>query len=265
MHLSEHNRNDFTAAAPKKGAARFFQLCKRDLADYVKANLLCCLCFLPAFLAGGVLLKTTSNYALCAVAALLCSVPVGGGVCGLHRVLNRSVRDIPESSGRTFKKGFRENFRSAVVPGMLLSLQLLLAFYMLLFHEAIGAFPMPGRLWTLLILCWVFLQILLQYCFPLLVLLELPLRHLLRNSLILFFACPKHSAPCFFLTALLCAAGILLLPPDLIFVVLFGPALTGLIRQLFSWPDIDAAFSVTERSGMRHAGAPEEPRPRADG
>ena len=245
-HAPEQNRKN-PLSDPITGLARFFQLISRDLWDYVKANLLCCLCFLPSAAAGGALLLATSNYALGAVAALVFSFPAGGGMCGLHRVLNRSVRDLTEPCGRTFLQGFRENFAAALLPGMLLTAQFLLSLYMLLFHGAISAFPLPGRFWTLLALCWVFLQILLQNCFPVLVLLKLPLRHLFRNSLILFFSDPKRSLPCFFLTTVLYAAGLLLLPADIVLVLLVGFALTGLIQQLFSWRAIDAAFSVSER------------------
>lgn len=246
-HYLEHNNENPLFAAPKKGLARFFQLLSRDLWDYMKANLLYCLCLLPSAAAVGAILLVTSNYALSAGAALVCSIPVGGGLCGLHRVTNRSVRDLTEPCGRVFVRGFRENFAAALLPGMLLTAQLLLAFYMLLFHSAISAFPLSGRLWTLLALCWVFLQILLQYCFPILVLLKLPLHNLFRNSLILFFSDPKRSLPCFFLTTALYAAGVLLFPVDIIFELLFGFALTGLIQQLFSWQAIDTMFSVSER------------------
>lgn len=246
-HYSEHNKENPLFAAPKKGLARFFQLLSRDLWDYVKANLLFCLCLLPSAIAAGALLLVTSNYALSAGAALVCSIPVGGGLCGLHRVLNRSVRDLMEPCGRVFIQGFRENFAAALLPGMLQTVQLLLSFYMLLFHSAISAFPLSGRLWSLLVLCWVFLQILLQYCFPILILLKLPLRNLFRNSLILFFSDPKRSLPCFFLTTALHAAGVLLFPANFIIKLLFGFALTGLIQQLFSWQAIDTAFSVSKR------------------
>jgi uncharacterized membrane protein YesL len=232
---------------PKSGTTRFLQLVKRDLYEYCKANLLCCACFAPAIASGGVCLAGTSNYALSAAAALVFGIPAGGGICGLHRVLNRSVRDISEPTVQVFFQGFRDSFFTAILPGLLFILQLILAFYMLLFHSAINAFPIPGRLWALLIMSWIFLQILLQYCFPILVLLKLPLRHLLRNSLILFFSNPRPSLLCFSITTLLYAASILLFPADAIALLLFGGVLPGLVQQLFSWQPIDTAFSISIR------------------
>lgn len=244
---SDNNREDITYAPPKRGAARFLQLLLRDLWEYVKANILCCLCFFPAALAGAIALVLSKNYLLSSLFALLFSFPAGGGLCGLHRVLNRSARDLESRTGPAFWKGFRDSFRVAIVPGMLTVSELLLCFYLLLFHTAINAFPMPIRLWTLLILLLFFLHILLQYCLPLLTVVDLPLRHLLRNSMILFFAKPKRSLQCFFMTALCLAAGILLFPANLLVVFTIGIALPALIQQLCTWEIIDQHFSITER------------------
>lgn len=254
----KHDREDPAFAVPKKGAARFLQLLLRDLWEYVKANLLCVLCFLPAVAAGGVALALSRNYALCCVAALACAFPAGGGLCGLHRVLNRSVRDMGEPTGLAFRRGFQDNFRAAALPGALVVLQLLLSVYLLLFSHVINAFPMPGRLWTVLLLIWAFLQALLQYCFPLMVVLDLPLRGLLRNGLRLVAAYPKRGLLCFFVTALLYAAQLLLFPVSLPVILLMGVALMGLVEQLCSWEAIDHIFHVSEQQQALHT--PEAPK-----
>lgn len=245
--LGQYDAHDRRATIPVAGVGRFFYLLLRDLWEYVKANLLCCLCCLPSVAAGGILLLTTRNYFLCAGAALLLSPMAGAGFCGLHRVVNRAMRGKQERTGAAFSKGFRDNFRAAIVPGILAVLQMLLVGYMLLFRAAINAFPMPVRLWALLLLCWLFLQILLQYCFPLLVVLALPLRHLLRNSLILFIGNFKKSLLCLLLATALDAAGVLLLPKSLIVIGTMGLSVTTLIRQFFSWNSIDSAFSIESR------------------
>ena len=243
----EPNREDPTYAAPKRGAARLLQLLLCNLWDYCKANMLCCLCFLPAAAAGGAALLLTRNYLLCSALALLCSIPAGGGLCGLHRVCNRSLRDLEGRVYPAFRKGFCDGFRRAILPGMLTTAEVLLSFYLVLFHSVINAFAMPVRLWILLFLVLAFLHLLLQYCFPLLAVVDLPLRDLFRNNLVLFFATPKRALPCFFCTALWWAAGVLLFPLSLPAVAFFGIAFCALLRQLFTWPAIDRHFSIAER------------------
>ena len=68
--LGQYDAHDRRATIPEAGVGRFFYLLLRDLWEYVKANLLCCLCCLPSVAAGGILLLTTRNYFLCAGAAL---------------------------------------------------------------------------------------------------------------------------------------------------------------------------------------------------
>lgn len=244
---SNKNRKDATYAAPKRGAARFLQLLLRDLWEYVKVNVLCCLCFLPAVLSGTTVLLLTRNYLLSAMFSLLFSLPIGGGFCGLHRVLNRSVRDLESRTAPAFWKGFRDGFREAILPGMLVVSKLLLCFYLLLFHTAINAFPMPVRLWAFLLLLLFILHMLLQYCFPLLAVINLPLRHLLRNSIILFFVNLKKSLFCLFVTALCLIVEILLFPTNLLVVFTIGVALPALVQQLCTWKIIDQHFSIAAR------------------
>lgn len=250
--FGQYDTHDRRATIPQAGAGRFFYLLLRDLWEYVKANLLCCLCCLPSAATGGILLLITRNYFLCAGAALLLSPIAGAGFCGLHRVISRTMRGEQERTGAAFFRGFRDNIRAAIVPGLLMVLQALLGGYMLLFRSAINAFPMPVRLWTLLLLCWLFLQILLQYCFPLLVVLELPLRHLLRNSLFLFLGNFKKSLLCLLLSTALDAAGVLLLPKSLIVIGTMGLSIAALIRQFFSWDSIDSTFSIESRQKGVH-------------
>lgn len=123
------------------GIWRYQELLERGFKRFVTVNLLTLLGFLP-FLLGTIYAVLTSS--------ILILIPVciiGGAVAGpflacMYDTIFRSLRDAPGSCMENYRRAFRQNWRQAVIPGIVFCL--LLGFYTFMLMMLLWAYRFPG-------------------------------------------------------------------------------------------------------------------------
>lgn len=123
------------------GGARYRELLGRDLLRFLIVNLLTLLGFLP--LVAGVACAILSSSILILIPACI----VGGMIAGpaiacMHDTILRSLRDAPGRLMENYRRALRQNWRQALVPGIVLSL--MLGFYAFMIMLLWWAETSPG-------------------------------------------------------------------------------------------------------------------------
>lgn len=228
----------------KKGAARFFEILGRDMGDLFRANFLCAVCFLPAlaliFL--GILGRSVL---LAAVGGLLGGTLFGPCYAGLHDTILRALRDEPGYWWHIYRKAFRRNWRQSLIPGAALGFLLACQLFM-------GYFLLTGAQADLISAVLVCMNVLLTamifpFLFSQLVLMDLPLPTLIKNSLLLALSYAPRSIAAALVQIIYWIVIIAFLPYTTLWVPLFGFALVELIVMMIIYPVLDQCFGLEER------------------
>lgn len=101
----------------KKGLGRLFEVLSRDLDGIFLSSLLALLACVPATVLAGVALWLGS-LSLCLLAACCTGWLVGPALTGLYDTILRALRDEPGFWWHTYKRVWKQNFRSSLVPGI---------------------------------------------------------------------------------------------------------------------------------------------------
>lgn len=145
----------------KKGLALFFNILWRELFELLKLNLLFVVFCIPI-------------------------ITIPAALTGVHRVLVMMVRDEPVFLWREFIKSFRREFLRSTLLGWALALALFASFFGVQFYYQMAQNMMFMYL-PLALVGAVGITLLFMgfYLFPLLALVELPLKQLIRNTFLL--------------------------------------------------------------------------------
>ncbi len=116
-------QTSYQAGRRLTGILRYRELTDRYFGAFFKANLLTIFGFLPMGI-GFLFVSGTGNPAL-----VLAVFIVGGGIAapflaGLYDAVYRALRDAPGSWFENYRKAWRQNWRSSIVPGMVFGLLL---------------------------------------------------------------------------------------------------------------------------------------------
>lgn len=227
----------------KKGIARLWELLDRDFGRIFLAGLLALLGCAPFII--GTAFAIVSHVLLFAPAAGLAGGAIAGpGLCGLADTILRSLRDEPGFWWHTYKKSWRRNAKSALLPGaaggLLLGTQVFLLFHTgaLGLSLAAGAGLAAGVLLVLGVSL---------YLWPQLALMELTFPQLLKNSGLLFLGQLPRSAAALAIVAcyLWLAVRFFLFSVSLLpFLNLWLPALPALF---LIYPGINENFHIEEQ------------------
>ena len=237
-------------APRKKGPARFFEVLARDFSNLLKLNLLLFLCSLPAQVAYAVallFLAATGQvslwfYLFLALGAVL-SFPVGPALTAAAGLVVHMLRDDPGFLWHDFKKLFRENFRSTLLPGVLAALLAVLEVAVVMLQPVLSGGVSPVLAGAL------FLSVLLlAMCTPFYFLqsafLELGAFGKLKNSILLALGnLPRSAGGAVFGTGITVAL-YFLLPGSFPVLVLVGYTVPLLIQMMFVWPVVDKVFHI---------------------
>lgn len=164
------------------GSARYREVLGRDLIRFLIANLLTLLGFLP--LIAGVSLAILSS----SILILIPSCIIGGMIAGpamacMHDTILRSLRDAPGKLRENYGRALRQNWRQALVPGIVFSLMLgFYAFMMMLIWWA-EIFPGWGTIALLFFGILLFFMFFTVY-WQLLVLFDQPQKQRIGNCLL---------------------------------------------------------------------------------
>ena len=147
--------NDFRKAGPgvekdaprKTGVGRFFELVGRDMSGMFLANLLTCLGFLPVIclVYVGFLMN---NLTVMVLSAMVGGILAGPALAGMYDTVLRALRDEAGYWWTTYRKAFKRNFKSAILPGIVyctvVTIQIFLVYFCfnMLYHGTNVGLPM---------------------------------------------------------------------------------------------------------------------------
>lgn len=170
----------------KKGLARYWEIICRDFPDLTRAAALAFLAALPGagLIAVAIYLK-----------ALLFAVLAGalGGMlffpfyCALHGTVLRTLRDEPGYWWPAYRRMLHDGGKHWILPGAVFGA--IMAMQVFIFVLLLGQEGGLLALWGSLLLSVLLSTGFFTWMIPQLVLIELPFRDILKNSLLLFF---KH-------------------------------------------------------------------------
>ena len=183
--------NDFRKAGPgvekdaprKTGVGRFFELVGRDMSGMFLANLLTCLGFLPVIclVYVGFLMN---NLTVMVLSAMVGGILAGPALAGMYDTVLRALRDEAGYWWTTYRRAFKRNFKSAILPGIVyctvVTIQIFLVYFCfnMLYHGTNVGLPM----WVATVLNLVLLHMLFSYMWPQVVLLDQPFTLTLKTA-----------------------------------------------------------------------------------
>lgn len=234
----------------KKGAARFFEILGRDMGDLFRANLLCTLGFLPALILIflGILGRTVL---LAALGGLVGGILLGPCYAGLFDTILRAMRDEPGYWWHTYKKAFRRNWRQSLAPGAVLGFLLACQLFMGYFLFTGGQTDLGSA--ALICMNVLLTAMIFPFLFSQLVLMELPMSLLVKNSLLLALSFAPRCIAAALVQIVYWVAMIAFLPYSALWVLLFGFALVELIVMMILYPALDKCFGLEERFRQQQA------------
>ena len=115
-------------APRKKGAARLWEILSRDLDGIFLSGVLAMLACAPATILAGVALWLGS-LPLCLLAAAAAGWLVGPALTCLYDTILRALRDEPGFWWHTYKRVWKQSFKSSLVPGIVFTLLWVLVAY----------------------------------------------------------------------------------------------------------------------------------------
>ena len=179
--------NDFRKAGPgvekdaprKTGVGRFFELVGRDMSGMFLANLLTCLGFLPVIclVYVGFLMN---NLTVMVLSAMVGGILAGPALAGMYDTVLRALRDEAGYWWTTYRKAFKRNFKSAILPGIVyctvVTIQIFLVYFCfnMLYHgtnvlpHALASSIVAILFWGVVILCMplgIFLMLIFGFWF----------------------------------------------------------------------------------------------------
>ena len=112
---------DYNEAVRQVGFNRYKQLLSAHFGDWFKVNLLTVLGALP--LAAGITLSILSSSILVLIpCALVGGMIFGPFLAGMYDAVLRGMRDDPHRWWENYRRSWKQNFRSSLLPGAILGL-----------------------------------------------------------------------------------------------------------------------------------------------
>lgn len=229
-------------APRKKGAARFFELLGRDFGSFFKANFLCVAGFVPwALLTGIGVVGQSMPFTL--VGGLLGGVIAAPALAGMQDTVLRALRDEPGYWWHVYKKAFRNNWRASLVPGAIMGLLTAMQLFMV-WAVFVGGVTLDLVSSVLMCLNVLLTGMCLPFVFGQLVLMDLPLAQLLKNSLFLALANVLWAVALALVQLVYWLAMLFLFPLSLPWVLLVGFIPVTMICQMVVFRILDKAFDL---------------------
>ncbi|HIS02398.1 MAG TPA: YesL family protein [Candidatus Pullichristensenella avicola] len=233
------DRPDLTREAVKRrGFLGFMETLWREFFELIKLNLLFLLACVPV-------------------------VTIPAAVTGMCGVVTKMARDKNHFLWPDFWKAFKRDFGLSLLGGLIYAAALAVfsvstAFYYRLMATSMFFVVLAGfsACLLLLALCSAF------YFFPMLATVDLPLRALLKNALVLTFTNYKKTLPALGWSLLLLVVGVGLLPYSVILVLFILFALIALVNTYLVYPAIAReVLGESDEQAAKAAAAPKEAPP----
>lgn len=226
---------------------RFFELVGRDMSGMFLANLLTCLGFLPVIclVYVGFLMN---NLTVMVLSAMVGGILAGPALAGMYDTVLRALRDEAGYWWTTYRKAFKRNFKSAILPGIVyctvVTIQIFLVYFCfnMLYHGTNVGLPM----WVATVLNLVLLHMLFSYMWPQVVLLDQPFTLTLKNSLNCMIAFLPHALASSIVAILFWGVVILCMPLGIFLMLIFGFWFQTEVCCQIVYGDIDRVFHIEE-------------------
>lgn len=213
-------------APKKKGIALFFEVLFREFWALLGLNLIFFLACLPV-------------------------VTVGAAYGALYTVLIRMLRDKPGDIWPDFWKAFCENAKGGSLWYFLCLLLWAVLSYAHHFYQEHLPLLSYGVLWAAIVF-----GLAVQYLFPLLVSVHLPIKALAKNSLLLSMAGLKQSIASLALYALFLLGSLLFFPYSILWILAFGLVLPPFLNCFITYGVIETyVISQGEAPAQKEAGS----------
>lgn len=224
-------------APRKKGIARWLEVAGRDFGRFWCAGALAMVSMIPLVCAQ--LFQPIPMLILSALGGMLAAPQL----CGLADTILRSLRDEPYFWWHIYRRVWKRNAKTSLIPGTVWGLVTGIQLYTLIhFFEA------QFTLATIIILLvgLVVVQGTFLWVWPQLALVEVPGSALLKNSILLFLGSLGRSLGASLLVVVSVALTALYMPYSLVILLLFNiwPVMTAV--WLILYPRLEDAFDIEE-------------------
>lgn len=227
------------------GFSRYTELLGRDFKRFFLVNLLTLLGFLP--LALGVIYAILSSSILILIPACI----VGGIIAGpslacLYDTVFRSLRDAPGKWLENYKRAWKQNWRQAILPGIIFCLLLgFYAFMLMMFWWAVRS-PSLGTV-VLFFVSLVFFTMFFSLYWPQLVLFEQAGKQRFQNCLLFMIRYFWKCLGCACIQILYWAVIILMLPWSIVLMPLIGIWLILFTANFLIYDTLNNVLGIEEQ------------------
>ncbi len=227
------------------GSARFSELLGRDFKRFFIVNLFTLLGFLP--FAAGVLTAVLSSSILVLVPACV----IGGAISGpalscMYDTIFRSLRDAPGRCMENYRRAWKQNWRQAVLPGILFCLMLGCYIFMLMMLWWAETVPGFGTIALYLFSLVIFTMFFTLY-WPQLVLFEQSGIQRFKNCLLFMLRFFWKTLGCALLQIAYWAVTGLFLPWSVVLLPLAGPWFILFAANFLLYNTLNEIFGIEEQ------------------
>lgn len=199
-------------APPKEGLELFWDIFVREFTSLIKLNLLFIFSCIPI-------------------------ITIGPAIGAMTSVTIRMVEDKPSDLLYDFRQAFKKNWKYSFASGILLVIPMLVLGWSLIF-----CIRLEGLIFNIIIsiifIIMVILGISSIYIYPMIVKIDLPLRVIFKNAILLGISRIKHSFPTFLLCSALLEGSIVFFPLTLPIIFLFTFSFISFISSFCAWAGI---------------------------
>lgn len=228
----------------KSGAARFFELLGRDFGSFYKASLLFMIGILP-----GLTLIYFSIMAKSLPGALLGGILGGilGGtfLAGLVDTILRSLREEAGLWWPRYRKAWKQNWKQSLIPGMAMGIFFSIWAWILL--QLPDMEEVPVMVWISMILGMIFALILVLYLFIQLVLIQLPLGKLVKNSGMFLLGFLPQGLAAGIVMGVYWALSFLYMPYSIVVLMITGAWFPVLIGLMLLYPPVNRVLQIEKK------------------
>lgn len=249
MGMFFHEEPDRFPQLRKTGFLRYRQVLERNWKQFFLADLLTLGLLLP-FGVGVACAVLSSSILVLAAVCVLGGIPLGFGLSAMYDCILRALRDCRDDWWHSFKKALRQNWRCAIIPGIVTGFFLgFLTFAFAMLWWA-GRGITPGTAAVLLAGCLVFLMV-SSVLWPQLVLFEQRLGIQLKNSLLFILRYFGKTLGAAALQLVWWVLAVLFFPWTAFLVPFLGVWYILFLSTLMLYPHLDEAFSIETQIAAR--------------
>lgn len=240
-----HYKTSYGTGRRLTGFSRYCELLDRDLKRFLLINVLTLLGFVPFLF--GVLFSILSSSILILVPACI----IGGAIAGpslscMYDTVYRSLRDAPGKCMENYKRSWKQNWRSSIIPGIIFCLLLGFYAFMLVMFWWAASFPGFGTL-AIYIVGLILFTMFFSLYWPQLILFEQTDIQRLKNCVLFIIRYFWKTLGCALLQILYWTGIILFLPWSVALLLLIGIWFILFTANFLLYDTLNSIFQIEEQ------------------